>query len=79
MAMVQVSLSLADDHLDRFSQVVRECEVAGLQVEHQLEATGIVTGTIDEAKLADLEHVEGVAAVEPQREFRIAPPDCDVQ
>ncbi len=79
MAIVPVILALADDYVAKFAEVVQQCEAVGLKVDNGLAETGIVTGSIDEAMLADLEHVEGVAAVETQRAFLLPPPDDDVQ
>ncbi len=77
MATEYVNVSI--DDLDGFSEVVQRCEEAGLKVEQQLEGVGVVSGWIDRDKLADLEQVKGVAAVEASREVRIAPPDSDIQ
>jgi hypothetical protein len=79
MAAEQVNVSVADDHLDRFSEVVQRLEQAGLNVEQQLQGLGAVSGSIESDKLADLERVKGVAAVEPARTFQIAPPDSEIQ
>ncbi len=79
MANEKVNVSVADNYLDRFSEVVQRCKKAGLQVEQQLEQVGVVTGSIDSTKRDDLERVEGVAAVESERTFQIAPPDSDIQ
>ncbi len=79
MANQKVNISIAEDYLDHFSEVVLRCEKAGLQIEQQLEQVGVVTGSIDSTKLADLEQVEGVAAVEAARSFQLPPPDSDIQ
>jgi hypothetical protein len=77
MAVEHVNISIEDDYLDRFSDVVQHCEEAGLKVEQELEGVGVVTGLIDSDKLADLEQVEGVAAVESERQFQLSPPDSE--
>ena len=79
MAEVNVSVSVADDSMDRFSEVVRRLKDAGLDVEQELEEIGVVTGSIDPEKADSLREIEGVSHVERSREFRIAPPDSDVQ
>jgi hypothetical protein len=79
MPTERVNVSVADDHLDRFTEVVRRMEQAGLKVEEQLEQVGIVSGSIDSAKLADLDRVQGVGAVERSRRFQIAPPESEIQ
>ena len=79
MAIENVTISVADDHLSRFPEVVQRVQQAGVKVEQQLGNIGVVIGSIDSEKLADLNEVEGVAAVEPSRDIHIAPPDNDLQ
>lgn len=79
MAEVNVSVSVADGSMDRFSEVVRRLKEAGLDVEQELGEIGVVTGSIDPEKAESLREIEGVSHVERSREFRIAPPDSDIQ
>ena len=79
MAAGDVNVSIADDHVDRFPDVVQGMKEAGLRVSQQMEAVGVVSGSIDPAKLSDLKQVEGVAAVERSRSFQLPPPESDVQ
>jgi hypothetical protein len=79
MAEVNVSVSVADGSMDRFSEVVRRLKDAGLDIEQELGEIGVVTGSIDPEKVESLREIEGVSDVERSREFRIAPPDSDIQ
>ena len=79
MANETVNISVADDDPTRFTEVVRSLREAGLDVTQELESLGIVSGEIDSAKVADLEQIDGVAAVERQRSYRLAPPDSPLQ
>ena len=79
MAEVNVSVSVADGSMNRFSEVVRRLKDAGLDVEQELEEIGVVTGSIDPKKAESLREIEGVSHVERSREYRIAPPDSDIQ
>jgi hypothetical protein len=76
---VNVSVSVADGSMDRFSEVVRRLKDAGLDVEQELGEIGVVTGSIDPEKTEALREIEGVSHVERFREFQIAPPDSDIQ
>ena len=78
MAIAHVNVSVADDYLDRFAMVVHRCKKAGLKVEQQLAHIGVLSGSIDANKLAELTQVEGVAAVEQSRTYQIAPPDSEI-
>ncbi len=79
MAKVSLLVSVDDEHLDRFSEVVRGVEDAGMEVEQKLEDLGVLTGSIDSEKVEALRQVEGVSHVEESRGFQIPPPDSDVQ
>jgi hypothetical protein len=79
MAEMNVSVSVAEGSMDRFSEVVRHLKEAGLDVEQELGEIGVVTGSIDPEKAESLREIEGVSHVERSREFRIAPPDSDIQ
>ena len=79
MANEQVNVSVADDELGRFAEVVRSMRDAGLEVEQELEALGVVSGSIAPDKLPNLRQVKGVTAVETARTYRLPPPDSPVQ
>ena len=79
MKREHVNVSVTDDYLRRFDQVVRHCKQAGLQVTHVMKEVGVISGSIDAAKLDDLAHVKGVAFVEPAQRYQIAPPESEIQ
>jgi hypothetical protein len=79
MAKEVVNISVADDYIDRFSEVVKACKKTGLKVEQQMEQIGVVSGAIDSAKVAALSKVKGVAHVERPRQIQLPPPESDVQ
>jgi hypothetical protein len=74
-----VTVTVADSHTGELDDVARRLALAGLDVEQVLGALGVVTGSVEASQLASLHAVPGVAAVEEQRSFQIAPPDADVQ
>lgn len=76
---VNVSLSVDDACLDRFSAVVEDATAAGLRVDAALGGIGLVTGTIAEANVPELRRVKGIASVEGAREYQLAPPHSRVQ
>ena len=59
--------------------VAEQLKGAGMNVEQVLDAMGIITGSVPADRRADLERLPGVAGVEAEREFHIAPPDADIQ
>ena len=79
MSVLKVSVSVDEQHLDRFPEVVKEIKQAGMSVEQELKDIGVITGTIDSAKVESLRKVKGVAHLEESRQFQIAPPGSDIQ
>ncbi len=59
--------------------VARDLRAAGLEVDHVLEETGIVTGKADAGSHAKLREIQGVADVSADHPINIGPPDSDVQ
>lgn len=79
MTKQDISISIADDHLDRFPEVVKSLREAGFDVSQELATLGVVTGSADSAKLGDLRQVAGVSAVEPAETFQLPPADDPLQ
>lgn len=77
--MSKVNVSVADDHLGNFSDVVARCRKAGMKIEHEMKTIGVISGSIDDAALEKLRRVKGVSQVEAESSFQLAPPDSDVQ
>jgi hypothetical protein len=75
----KITISLADDAIDRIDEVVAALEDGGMQVDQVLRPLGVITGSVDRQRVQALGAVAGVAAVEPQRTVRLPPPDSDVQ
>jgi hypothetical protein len=74
----EVSIRILVDP-ERFDAAVRALSDAGVQVDQALREVGAVTGRVTGGRLAALQSLDGVLAVEPEREVRISPPDSDLQ
>lgn len=74
-----IVVSVDEDHLADVGAVAERLQRAGLTVDETLADIGVITGSVDPARTAELEAVEGVAHVERSREFQLPPPDSDVQ
>jgi hypothetical protein len=59
--------------------VAQELRAAGMSVDQVLGAAGVVTGSVAAGKRASLADLSGVASVEAEHTFQIAPPDAEVQ
>jgi hypothetical protein len=75
----KITISVADDAIDRIDEVVAALEDGGMQVDQVLRPLGVITGSADTRRVQALGAVSGVAAVEPQRTVQLPPPDSDVQ
>jgi hypothetical protein len=75
----KITISVADDAIDRIDEVVTALESGGMHVEQVLRPIGVITGSVDTQRVHALGNVAGVAAVEPQRTVQLPPPDSDVQ
>ena len=73
---VTITLAAGDGPV---ADVVARLEAAGVHVEKVLEAVGVVIGTVEEGGVRARAEIQGVGAVEPDREVRLPPPDSDVQ
>lgn len=79
MSKVNLTVSVADDHLKDFSEVVARCRKAGMIIKHEMKSIGMISGSIDEASVEKLRRIKGVSLAEPEGSFQIAPPDSDIQ
>ncbi|MGH2901850.1 MAG: ketohydroxyglutarate aldolase [Solirubrobacteraceae bacterium] len=76
---LSVTITVADTHRGEIDEVAERLRAAGMEVERVLAAIGVITGAVDQPRLAELAAVVGVAGVQEQASFRLAPPDADVQ
>jgi len=79
MAKVNLSVSVKDDHLPRFSEFVAQLKKTGFNVDKELASAGVVTGSIESHKVPELNKLTGVAHVEESREIHLPPPESDIQ
>ncbi|GAB4158913.1 MAG: hypothetical protein Fur0046_38420 [Cyanobacteria bacterium J069] len=79
MANVHVTVSVADDHLDRLLEVADDLQKHGMTVEQIMDQVGIVTGSCAPAHLSALRQVSGVEHVESAHTFHLSPPNSKIQ
>jgi hypothetical protein len=78
-ATVNVIVLLDDEGLNRVDEALRDLRAAGLSVHKVMPSIGTITGSVEEKHLQKLRHVRGVSSVEISREYRVPPPDSEVQ
>ena len=74
-----VSISVADEHLDRLAEIADDLRSAGLEIDQVLKFTGTITGSMDPKRMEALKSARGVAAVEPEQVVHLPPPDAEIQ
>jgi hypothetical protein len=79
ISVLRVSVSIADNYLGRISEVVEQSKKAGLKVDHVLDPIGVITGSIESEKIKQLQNVDGIQTIEAEREYKIAPPQSNIQ
>jgi hypothetical protein len=77
--MTRVSVSVSDDHMDRFGEVAEAARGAGLDIEHQLPVLGVLSGSIHPSRVKALEQVPGIQSVEEDHEYQLEPPESGIQ
>jgi hypothetical protein len=79
MAQHRVKITVDDDHLAVVEDVVAALRDAGLGVHQVNRRTGTIIGVVSTNQREGLSRVSGIASIEPVAEFRLAPPDADLQ
>ena len=72
-------VTVQSQYLGRVQEVTELLESAGMHVERVLGTLGQIIGRAEEDKRPTLAGVEGVQSVDPQRQFRIPPPESEIQ
>lgn len=76
---IEMLVTVADDHLSDFQQIVHQLRGTGLKISHTMESLGIVSGTINAADLEKIKSLQGIAAIEPAGSVQLPPPDSEIQ
>jgi hypothetical protein len=70
VSRVNVAVAVADDAQSRIYEVAAACRALGLDHTSTLTAVGVLTGSLEAGKLAELLAVPGVLTVEVEYPFR---------
>ncbi len=68
MPRILVTVLVDDAFLAHFAEVVDRCEEVGMVVLRQMTSIGVISGTVDDARIDILGHVRGVRHVEKSRD-----------
>jgi hypothetical protein len=75
----RITVSVDDEHFEQVDGVAETLKAAGMNVEQVLGSVGIITGSVESERRADIERLPGVGSVEEENTFQIPPPDADIQ
>lgn len=79
MPKVNLTVAIADDHLDHLMAIAEALQAQGLEIHQVMEMIGVITGSCETAQVKALTQVEGVESVETERPIQLAPPDSPIQ
>jgi hypothetical protein len=75
----RITVTVTDGQQPNIDELADRLRAVGMQVDQVLPAVGVITGSVTSAQRRSIEQVAGVAAVEDETTFQIAPPDSDIQ
>lgn len=75
----KITVTVDDAHARDVKGVADRLKGAGMNVDQVLDAMGNITGSVPADRRAGLQRLPGVAAVEGDQDFQIAPPDAEIQ
>ena len=76
----RITVTVTEGQQPNIHELADRLRAAGMRVDQVLPAVGVITGSVDSsAQRSLIEQQAGVAAVEDQTTFQIAPPDSDIQ
>lgn len=78
MEKTRILITVAEAGKTRLSAVGRALKKQGVEIDSTLEAVGIMTGSIEKARLATLKPGKGVT-VEIEQGVQLAPPSSPLQ
>ncbi|MGV9714020.1 hypothetical protein ACWDTI_25560 [Gordonia sp. NPDC003424] len=74
-----VTLTVADDHMGKITEIAAAARAAGMQVDQVLDQVGVICGSAPDGCAPTLRELDGVDAVEVGQTFRVPPPDSPTQ
>lgn len=67
MPKVEVIIKIDDAYLSKMSQIAEECQAAGVNIEQQMSAVGMISGSIEPVNIGRVEKIKGVSYVEESK------------
>ena len=70
MPKVEIIVKIDDAFQAKMSQIADECKAAGMSVEQQMSAIGMISGAIERSGISKLEQITGVSYVEEAKAIK---------
>ena len=67
MPKIEVIVKIDDEAVSKMSQIGDQCKAAGMSVEQQMSAVGMISGSIEKANIGKIEQIKGVSYVEASK------------
>ena len=67
MSKVEVIVKIDDAQINKISQIAAECSSAGMRIDQQMSAVGMITGVIEQSSISKIERINGVSYVEESK------------
>jgi hypothetical protein len=74
-----IIVTVTDNALKNISQLATKLKAKGMKVDRVMPITGVISGSYESSKMADLKDVEGVMSVEEEVLAELPPPDSRTQ
>ena len=71
MSRVEVIVKIEKNYKDRLSDIAAQCKNAGMNIEQQMSALGMISGTVERSAIGKIEKIDGVAYVEESKPIGI--------
>jgi hypothetical protein len=74
MSQTALSILVQETYLSRFAEIVESCRNAGMVIQRESSAIGVISGIIDTSDVAKLRDIDGLQQIEPERPLRAFDP-----
>ena len=71
MSKVEVIVKVDKNYKDKLPEIAARCKSAGMSVEQQMGALGMISGSVEKSAIGKIEKIEGVAYVEESKPIGI--------
>ena len=71
MPKVEVIVKINDADINKMSEIAKECQTSGMQIEQQMNAVGMISGSVEKANIGKIEKIKGVSYVEESKSLSI--------